>query len=175
MISFNFGVEVIKRKLEEPTKTANTNYNKILSDLKKLELADAEFETMSYDFSRYEPQVGNKQVFKGYKTSINLKLLTSDLKRVAEIFQLSNKLPKNTFFAPKSFVSRVLFQKTYNSCLAQALQNVKEKADILIKSQNRKLGDIISIGEGNKSNQPHLLIFQLALRQTKRNKKFHFL
>lgn len=55
MISFNFGVEVIKRKLEEPTKTANTNYNKILSDLKKLELADAEFETMSYDFSRYEP------------------------------------------------------------------------------------------------------------------------
>jgi uncharacterized protein len=147
-VSVTLTIEELNKEQKASSDKATEKYNELLAKIKKMKLKDAEYETVEYSVFPHNPWENNKQVFKGFKTRMSLKVSTSELNKSGELLTVGNSLGQNAVQGPHPFVSDALFDKTYRDCLSVAMKDAFEKATMLAKSAKRKLGKVIAVHEG---------------------------
>lgn len=153
-VSVLLTIEELNKKQKVSAQRASEKYNKILKKIKELKLKNAEYATTEYRVFPHRPLENRKQVFKGYKTRISLKVSTSDMDKTGTLLSLGNELGQDFVSGPDSFVSDELFDKTYRDCLKVAMKDAKAKALIIAKAAKRKLGKVLAVSEGHSSGAP---------------------
>lgn len=151
-VSVSISVEELHKKQKISTERANKKYNQILKSAKDLSLKDAEFVTTGYNVYPHKPWENRKQVFKGYKTKITLKISTSEIDKTSKLLSVGNDIGQDFVTGPNPYVSEALYQKTYRNCLAKAMKDAKAKAKIIAKSSKRKLGKVLAVSEGQRNS-----------------------
>lgn len=152
-VSVTITVEQLDKKQAASSEKATKKYNNILKQAKSMKLKNAEYETTEYRVFAHNPWENRKQVFKGYKTRISLKISTSEMNKAGALLSLGNKLGLDSVRGPDSFVSDELYDKVYKNCLKIALKDAKDKGAILAAASGRKLGKVIAIKEGSGGYQ----------------------
>ncbi|MCO4753152.1 MAG: SIMPL domain-containing protein [Bacteriovoracaceae bacterium] len=152
-LAISFVVETLKDSVDASTAQANKKYNTLLENLKALKLKNAEFDTFEYSSAPYKVYENRKNVFKGYKTRIGLKVSTSEMDKAGEIFQVGSIIGQEFIQGPNPYVSDNLAKKTYEKCLVIASNDAKDKAQVLAKSLDVVLGKAFNVKE-SVSNRP---------------------
>lgn len=148
-VSVTITIEELNKKQSISSERATNKYNDLLKQVKALKLKNAEYETTEYRVFPHKPWENRKQVFKGYKTRIGLKISTSEMDKAGKLLSIGNDYGQDFVSGPDSFVSDSLYDKSYNSCLKTAMIDAKDKGSILAKSSGRKLGKVLAIREGS--------------------------
>lgn len=167
MVFVNFTLEELENSVEESTQKANQRYNELLNKLKKMNLKDAQFSTTEHQTSPHRVWENKKQVFKGYKTRIGLKVETSEMDKVGKILQAGGNLGHEFIQGPNPFVSNSKQQKTYNECLKEASENATAKAKLLAKSLNVKLGKAFQVEESGSGGNPPPMPYMSMAKSTR--------
>lgn len=146
-VSVTITIEQLHKKQQISSERASEKYNKLLKTAKLLKLKDVEYSTTEYRVFPHKPWENRKQVFKGYKTRIGLKISTSEMDKAGKLLSLGNNIGQDFVSGPDPFVSDSLYDKTYRDCLKIAMKDAKEKAKIIAKSASRKLGKVLAVSE----------------------------
>lgn len=146
-VSVTITIEELNKNQKISSERASEKYNKLLASVKKMKLKDAEYATTEYRVFPHKPWENRKQVFKGYKTRIGLKISTSEMDKSGKLLSLGNNLGQDFVSGPDSFVSDSLYNKNYRSCLKTAMGDALAKAKIIAKAASRKLGKVVAVSE----------------------------
>ena len=168
-VGLDITVEILNMDQQKSSEIANEKYNSILKVYKGLKLKDAEFKTTSYRVYPHKVWENQKQVFKGFKTSISLNLATSETKKAGKLIQVANENKIEQVSGPNLFVSEKLYNSNYNECLKIAVADGKVKANILAKASDNKLKKIISIKESGSYSQPRPMYNQMVMAKSMRS------
>ena len=161
-VSVTITIEELHKKQKVSSERASEKYNKLLKTVKALKLKNAEYSTTEYRVFPHKPWVNRKQVFKGYKTRISLKVSTSEMDKSGKLLSLGNSIGQDYVSGPDSFVSDSLYDKTYRDCLKTAMGDAQSKAKIIAQSASRKLGKVMAVSESQKTIQPPRPMYKAA-------------
>jgi len=140
----------------------NNVANKLVSDLKKLGIADKDIKTTNYSvYPNYE-YLNGQQKINGYTVTQNLEA------RIKPI-ELANKAIDTATADGANMVGGVTFvlndqaqKQLEEKARKQAIQNAKEKAQSIASAAGIKLGDIINVQENSNQPQPRPLMSAVA-------------
>lgn len=149
-VSFVFTIEKLKDTVKDSTQAANEVNNQLISFIKKMKLKDLEISTTEYKTFPYQVYEKRKQVLKGYKTKIGIKIETSEMGRAGEILQSASKFQQENIQGPSPFVSDKTYAANYRECLKIASEDASQKALVLAKSLGVKLGKAFNVVESSK-------------------------
>ncbi len=149
--SLNFTSEVLAPTGSEAQKKVNLIYDEVRNSIKKLNLKDQQLETNN--LSVYEETVweNQKSRSKGFKATASISLTSSEIERIGEAIPIALKSGAKSFGGLSFHLSDSLFERSYNECLSEALNNAKEKAQKLLATQNKKLTDLEEVIEGRQT------------------------
>lgn len=150
-VSVTLTIEQLNKNQKVSSEKASEKYNKLLKRIKKMKLKDAEYSTTEYRVFPHKPWENRKQVFKGYKTRIGLRVSTSEMDKSGKLLSLGNDIGQDFVSGPDSFVSDSLYDKTYRDCLKVAMKDAKAKAKIIAQTASRKLGRVLAVSETQRN------------------------
>ncbi|MBL7664505.1 MAG: SIMPL domain-containing protein [Bacteriovoracaceae bacterium] len=154
-LQMNFQIEIIEDTAEASKQKASNLYNKIKKQLEAMSLNDKEIKTTHFITQPHRPWENNKQVLRGHQTSIGLALTSSSMDKMGELVNVGEKEKNLSITGPNPYISRALYEATYQDCLTIALANAREKAQKMLKSIDEKVGPVLKIIEqGGHNYQP---------------------
>ncbi len=120
------------------TQKQNTDkMNALTAALKSLGIADKDLQTANYNISpRYDYTNGKSQII-GYTVSQELSVKVRDLTKVSDVFQKAGELGANQVTGPNFTIDDPETAKAEARKLA--IENAKQKADVLAKSLGVKI------------------------------------
>ncbi len=128
---------------------ATKQYEAIRSKIVALKLPDAELMTAEYTSEEIREWEKDRQVSKGFRTRITLRVETSDPARLGEVVEIAARESIKQASGLQLFVSskRMLAERT--ACLKEAAEQARVKGDSLAKSLGAKLGEVMTIQESS--------------------------
>lgn len=147
-----FRVIEIDMKRNNSVSRATKKYNSLRAKIKSLKFKGLELSNEVYKIAPENKWENRKQVYKGIRSEMALRVETSDLERVGSLLAIGTPLKISETSGPEFIVSRDLHRKTYRNCLSVASTDAKAKAKILAKQLNVNLGKAHSITERVMSN-----------------------
>lgn len=140
-------IENLEKEVSRATSATNDQYNKLKKSLEKLSLSDLLIVTSNYNVYEQKDWENNKNVFKGYKASLGMRVESNDLNKFGEIIKAANNNNVTNIGQFSTFLS-LEKQKSLNlECLKISSKNAKEKAQLLAQELNAKLGNVLTIQE----------------------------
>jgi uncharacterized protein YggE len=153
-VSVTVTIEELHKKQQVSSERANKKYNQLLKEMKSLKLKDSQFATVEYRVFPHRPWENRKQVFKGYKTRIALKVSTSEMDKAGKLLTIGNTIGQDFVSGPDTFASDSLYDQTYKDCLKIAMKDAYGKAKIIAQAGKRKLGKVLAVSEGRGRSTP---------------------
>ncbi len=144
-----FRVEVTNKSQQKSTSKANSIYAALKKEIQKINPKDLELNTSTYNVNPEYEWAKNKRIYKGFKTTLGLTVVSSEMEKSGEIINVGNKVSVNNIQGPNPFVALTTFQKKYRECLSKAAEDARNKADMLAKSLGVSLGKAIQVNETN--------------------------
>lgn len=129
-------------------------YNKLLERAKSLNLKGAEFETSQYSVHEEFDWSNNKKTSSGFSARISLTVSTSEIKRLGELIKIGADLKLEEGGNLFTFVSDVKMREEKESCLEEATQNAKKKAEHIARGAGVKLGKPYLLNEEGTTLPP---------------------
>jgi hypothetical protein len=158
--TFNFAVSESALKVEDAQKTAAEKINKALEYLKTQGIQEKDIKTTSYNVNpKYEWKQGicnqnfcneGKSVLTGYEVSQNIDVKVRDTSKAGEILAGIGSIGISNVSGLQFTVDDDEALK--NEARAKAIQNAKEKAELVAKNLGVKLVKVISYYE--ETDQP---------------------
>lgn len=145
--SIEFYAESLNKDAQVALKEAVKSFQAARADVQKLQLKNLELETIENTVREERVWENNKNVFKGYKARVGLKVVTQDIHRIGEVIStVSNKGVKNIGQLVTD-MSPAKKKAEQEACLEQAITNAKSKAARMAKAAGARVGKVVSIVE----------------------------
>lgn len=133
--------------VKKATTQAAQQYDKLKKRVEDLKLENAEISTSEYSVSEVREWENNKNVFKGYRARLGLKVVTSNQKRLGEVIENAAKEGVRDVGGLNLFTSTQLRREQRNDCLKEASEQARVKAAKLAEALGAKLGEVVQIDE----------------------------
>lgn len=133
---------------KESSTRAIQAYEKALARVKKLDLKDAEYQTVNYNLSEKREYINKQHVFKGYQASIGLSVTTSDTKRLGEVIATLTEEDFKSIHGLSHFISQQKLAAVESECYVEAVKDAEQKAERMAKTLNVGLGRPLLIQTG---------------------------
>lgn len=150
---FSAGVTGVNDNKDTAINDVNQKIEKIIEAVKTFGISEADTKTQNmsvyqseetyYEEGRQKSRLGQWRV----NNTIEIKL--RDVEKSAELADLLTKNGANNVYGPNFSVDDT--SKTENSLLEEAIKNAREKAEIIAKSTNRRLGKVVNVTEGSQT------------------------
>lgn len=139
------GVISTGRTVAETQKQNTEKMNAITSAVKAFGVKDEDIQTSNYSISPQYDWTEGRQTLRGYQVSQQLSIKIRDLEKIGDILAKAGDLGSNQ-------VSGVSFEVDDTTALQkqardQAIEDAKDKAQVLAKSLGMQLGKVISFSE----------------------------
>jgi uncharacterized protein YggE len=141
-------VEHTDKNVKIATQKTTEVYNKLKKEIESLKLAKAELETVEYSVNEHKEWENNKNISKGFKARLGLKISTSEIARLGEVLIKANELAVTDVGALNSYVSDELFKAQEQDCLKIAAKDALKKAETLASSLDAKVDGVLEINQG---------------------------
>lgn len=122
-------------------------YNKALTQLKKMKLKDKELLSSRYNVSKSFEWSKGKKIFKGHKVIISITVTSSEIDKFSTIISMANKWKVTNVGNLNIFVSHKKRDQHYQECLEIAVKNSLAKARLMVNAAGRKIGKKIQLIE----------------------------
>jgi hypothetical protein len=140
-------VDVLDKDLKSATRQAAQTYERVKQAVEKLGLADLNVSTSEYSVREDRQWENQKPVFKGYRSRLGLKVVTSSIDKMGDVIALAAREGVQDVGALQTFLSEEKLLKEQMECLKQAAENARAKADRLAVSLNARVGDVLRVAE----------------------------
>lgn len=144
-------VEFQNMDLSKATQEAAESYEKVSAAVKKLNLKDANLQTSEYSVNQIFAWENSKQVNKGFKARMGLRVATSDISKIGEVIAIASKEKVKSVGSLETYMSEAKQLKEEIACLEEASQNARLKAEKLATALNAKLGSVLTVSESGRS------------------------
>lgn len=150
----------VQLRMEKTTDSVNASVKEVTQKInllrvaiKKMNLKDLELSTTQFNVSPHHEWQNNKNVFKGYKATQGLEVITSEISRLAEVMGSAAKIGITGTENYRTFLSLQKSQAEYLNCLDVASVDAHKKAERLAKKLGAKLGEVETIVESQPQVQ----------------------
>lgn len=150
--AITFTVESLNKNIKKSTSETNKVGTSLIKALKGLKLKNAQVSTESYNVRKETQWENRKNIFKGYKSTMGVRIETSDIKKISKAIDVANDLKVTNIGQLNLFISNELNQKLAIDCLKIATKNAKQKASELLAGLDAKLGQVLEVVEGGGAN-----------------------
>lgn len=150
--SVEFYSEAINMDTQKALATANKNFEAARDAVKKLNLKDMELSTVENSLQEERSWENNKSIMKGFKARIGLRVYTSQIERLSEVFSVVSKQGIKNFGSLQVDLSPAKLKAEQEACLETAIQNAKVKADKMAKAAGAKVGKVLTLQEGSAAS-----------------------
>ncbi|MFZ4714988.1 MAG: SIMPL domain-containing protein [Bacteriovoracaceae bacterium] len=145
-------VENVDKNVKVANSQTSETYAALKTALEKMNLKDFDLETTEYSVYEHKVWENNKNVSKGYKSRMGLKLSTSEIAKLGDVMVIANKHSVTEIGSLQSYVSDEKMKGMEIDCLKEASLDAKKKAEALAMSLGAKIDGILSVSEANISN-----------------------
>jgi uncharacterized protein YggE len=149
-----FTAENQSKDQKEAVKKTNDQINKLKDAIKELKLDDMELKNTNYSVFPVREWEKEHMVEKGYRASLSLEVVTSDITRIGEAMMKASHAGITNVGSLETFLSLEKSQKEYLKCLDIAADDAKEKALQLGKKLGFKVGEVIALNEVPNIQRP---------------------
>jgi uncharacterized protein YggE len=158
--SFTAGVNVINDKKEDAVNEANKKMNDLVDSVKSFGISSDDIKTQNMsvyqqqDQTVYSPLSSGQQATKKNQWVVNntLEITLRDVSKAQDLANLLNKSGANNVYGPNFTVEEN--SSNGNDLFGSAIDDAKEKAQIIAKSAGRKLGKVVNVVETNNGIMP---------------------
>lgn len=133
---------------------ATQAYEKALTAVKKLNLADLEIETSEYNVHDIREWEKNRNVFKGYEARIGLRVSTSSVSQLGQVMSISAENGLKEVGQLRMYLSEAKLNSEKSMCLKIAAEHAQQKAKELASALGAKVGQVDSIQEEGAKVEP---------------------
>lgn len=131
--------------------------------VQKMNLKDLELRTTQFQVNPHHNWENNKNVFKGYRATLGLEIVTSEIVKLGDVMAKASALGVNNTNNYRTFLSLEKSQAEYLKCLDIASTDGEKKAQRLAKNLKANLGEIESITEGQAQvDEPRPMVMMEA-------------
>jgi uncharacterized protein YggE len=134
---------------------ATQSYERARDAVKKLGLKDLELRTVEYSMGEVREWENNKNVLKGYRARMGLRVASSQIERLGEVIALATREGMKDVGNLQSYLSDAQDLKERVACLQEAAENARVKAEKLATALGARVGEALVIHEsGGVSTSP---------------------
>ncbi len=165
------GVTAQSATVADAQSKVNQTADKIISDLKKLGLADKDIKTTDYSVTpNYSNEIvpmgaamlpGGQQTITGYTVTQNLEIKVKPLEKTNKVVDTATADGANLVGNVSFDFSDSLQKSLQNQATQQAVGNAKDNAQTLANASGIRLGKIVNVVEN--SNQPRPLMMSAGM------------
>ncbi len=138
--------------VKEVEEKINTTNNKILEDVKRLNVAPEDIKTSNYSINPQFDPVRGTQTTTGYAGSANIRIKVRDINNVSKVVETTTAAGANQIMGVSYSVDDV--DKYRDEARNKALENAKAEAKKLASNLGIKLGKVTNLVENNNGGQP---------------------
>ena len=148
-------------------KRAMETYELLRKAVQQMKLKNLELQTSEYNLQEEFDYQNNKQVSRGYRASLGLQVITSEIGRLGEVAALSSKYEVNRVEGMSTFLSEEKTKEMEEACLVEAIRNARDKAEKMASAASAKVGEVIAIDENADNGRPSPAPYQIAAASAK--------
>lgn len=152
--SITITVDVLDKDLRAASRQAALSYERLKQAIEKLPLADPSLTTSEYSVREERSWEKDRQVSKGFRARLGLKVVTSSIDKLGEVLALAAREGVQDVGALQTFLSDEKRLKEQMECLRQAAENARAKAEKLAVSLGARLGEVLGVREQGSGGSP---------------------
>jgi uncharacterized protein YggE len=158
--SFTAGVNIIKDKKEDAVSESNQKMNALIEVVKGFGISEADIKTQNMSVYQQQDLIKTKTVSQ-WVANNSVEITVRDITKVNQLTDLLNSSGANNVYGPNFRIDETnSVEKTlYDS----AIQDAKDKATLIAKASNRKLGKVIMVNDGGSTNNIYPM-YNMALK-----------
>ena len=146
--------DILDKNVTLASKRATETYEKVRDEVRKLQLADSELETVEYSVQEVKEWTSRTYVSKGFRARLGLLVSTSDIKRMGEVIAIASKYGVKDTGQLATFLSEFKTKQEREACLEEAIKNARSKAQKMAQAAGAKVGRVLSLSEKTSSDSP---------------------
>ena len=148
LATFSAGINVINPDKDKAVQEVNTKITKLIEEVKKFGVDEKDIKTQSINIYQEEKWDQNTQTSsKGqWRVGNTVEVKLRDVERVSEFTSVLSNAGADNVWGPNFAVDNQ--SAMGDELLGKAVENAKSKADLVAKSMNSGLGQVISVTEG---------------------------
>ncbi len=160
IVKINLGVEVKANTANEVETSLSRISNDVINSLKEI-VGSENIETSNYNIYKNEIWDFNRQVYieDGYRGSYVIKVTSKDITKAGTIISTAIESGATNVNSLSFELSDAKQEQLKKTALNDAILVAKDKAEILAKASDSKLGKVISISENNFYYFPNVRSF----------------
>lgn len=153
--TINLGVTKNASTVNEAQEQTNTVAKKIIADLKKMGIKDKDIKTTNYNVNpnyeinpltpRLGEPIGGQNAQNGYSVTQNIEVKIKPIENVNKVIDLATKDGANLVGGVNFTFSNDLRKSLEEKATKEAVENAKQKAQVLTNSAGVRLGRIINV------------------------------
>jgi uncharacterized protein YggE len=140
--------------LQRASKRATEAYERARDAVKRLNLKDVELRTVEYSMGEVREWEKDRQVFKGYRARMGLRVATSQVDKLGEVIAIATREGLREVGGLKSFLSEAQQLAEQVACLQDAAQNARSKAEKLAAALGARVGETLLVTESGGFQSP---------------------
>ena len=160
-VSLVFTAENVSPTAVQAQRKSTDIYEAVKTEVKKMNFKDQELQTESTYVNEEVDWSNNKKTVKGYRSSISLKFITSEIDRAGNVIPVVLKAGAQGLGQLQMYVSDATYDKAYLDCLSGALSSAKDKATKLLKGHSSGNLQLLEVSEG-QSAQASPIMYKAA-------------
>lgn len=145
---------VLESDIKTAVKKATAQYDRCLEAVKKLGLENFSVQSTEYSVSEEKDWVKDHYVSKGFRARIGFKVSTSNIQRLGEVTEIAAREDIHEVGNLTTYLSKDKLKKEQESCLKEAAEDARSKADKLATSLGASLGRVLLMSENNDGGPP---------------------
>lgn len=146
--SVTLQTEKTAKTVQEAVATVTKLIDQARAAVQKMNLKNLELSTTQFQVTPHHEWQNNKNVFKGYSATMALEVVTSEITKLGEVMGQASAKGLTGTGNYRTFLSLEKSQAEYLRCLDVASLDARQKAQRLAKNLDAKLGDVMTIEEG---------------------------
>lgn len=142
--------EALEPGLQDASRKATQDYERAVAEIKKLGLEHLEIQTSEYTLGEAREWEKNKLVSKGYKARLGIQVSTSDIQKLGQVIAIGAREGLKDIGGMSTYLSPAKRQTEHFACLQAASEDARAKAEKLATSLGARLGEVLTIREGER-------------------------
>jgi len=173
--SVSVGVTKTAATVNNAQREVNTVASKLISDIKKLGISEKDIKTTNYTVSPnygsggveplIYPSIGGTEKITGYTVTQNIEVKVKPLDKINSVIDASTKAGANLVGGVNFTFSDELMKKLERDATEEAVNDAKEKAQMLANASGVRLGKIVNVV--SSTNQPYFMRSMTASLESK--------
>lgn len=152
--TFTAGINAVKDNKDAAVTEVNTKLQTIVAEVQKLGIPAADIKSQNLNIYQNEEQYyedGRQKTRLGqWRVSNSVEIKLRDLSKADQLAQVLTGSGANNVYGPNFMLDDT--NEAEKELLSKAIEQAREKAELVAKAANKKVGDIIAVQEGTSTN-----------------------